>query len=363
MNTLRISGAVMTHPERERQARRLAAALALDRIVLDPDPGLGRSPLRTSLAGWGSIPEGYTHQLLVQDDIAAPGELLGLLPALVERHPDAVLAFYANWDSRNGAMTRLAALAGAAWAHAVPEEYTPTLAVVLPTTLARAYVSGVREDGSGEDDEALAAFLRATGRSALISVPNLVEHLGDESLVGNGFQGVRRSACCLLEPGAAGGLADGWNLDHVEYLPYMRFGLAHLLVDTVREGRRHREHLLWQDALAADDPVIKQVSVYAESGSRTAEHARTASLFGSGFADELWKHCLLIGWQLERISDRYPGAGPGGADTATRRLIRDRALATIGPAALSPERRGVLTPDERELLTRFAEHGVAAWGR
>ncbi|MCF3165774.1 hypothetical protein IPZ64_02340 [Streptomyces violaceoruber] len=351
----------MTHPARESQARRLAAELRLDRIVLDPAPALGPSPLRTALAAWGSIPADCTHQLLVQDDIAAPASLLGLLPAVVERHPDSVLVFYANWDSRNGAMTRLAALAGAAWASAVPEEYTPTLAVVLPAALAREYVSGVSAEGNGTDDEALAAFLRATGRSARVSVPNLVEHLGDESLVGNGIQGIRRSACCLPEPRAADRLAHGWTLDHVEFLPYMRFQLAHLLVDIVQEGRHRREHLRWQDALAAEDQLTRQLSEHAQAGRRTVEYARTAALFGSGFADELWIHCLLIGWQLGRISDRRVAVGLGGGDTAVRRLIRERALATIGPAALPPERRGALTPDERELLTRFAERGVATW--
>ncbi|MEI7033351.1 hypothetical protein [Streptomyces pratensis] len=361
MKTVRITGAVMTHPAREPRARELAALLALDRVVLDPFPDRGPSPLRTSLAGWGSIPEGPTHQLLVQDDVEAPASLLAQLAPVVRRRPDSALVFYANWDSRNGAMTRLAALAGAAWARAVPEEYTPTLAVLLPTALAREYVSHARAEQSGTDDEALAAFLRATGRSALISVPHLVEHLGDESLVGNEVQGIRRSACYVPEPGAADGLVGGWTLDRVDYLPYMRFGLAHLLVDVVRDGRRRREHLRWQDALAAEDRLTDRLAACAEEGRRTAEHVRTAALFGPALAAELWTHCLLIGWQLDRISERRTGGDALGADTAARRLIRARALSTIGPAALPPERRGALTRDERELLTGLAERAVAAW--
>jgi hypothetical protein len=129
MTSIRLSSAVMTHPRRLADAEKLATTLGLDATVVDPSPGAHPSTLRTALIAWGASAPGATHHLVVQDDVSAPVSLRDLVCRSAVRYPADALAFYANWNSCNGAMVRLAALAGASWVRAVPEEYTPTLAI------------------------------------------------------------------------------------------------------------------------------------------------------------------------------------------------------------------------------------------
>lgn len=362
--TVRLKSVVMAHPAREAYARGLANSLGFDRVVLDPDPGAGPAPLRTALVAWSTFPMDGTHQILVQDDVAA-GPILPELAVAVRSHPDSVIALYANWDSRNGAMVRLAALAGASWAEAVPEEYCPTLALVMPTGLAAAFVAHARSMDHGLDDEALSSFVRASGCQALITVPNLFEHLGDASLVGNDSQGIRRAACYTAAPDAAGRLAGGWTLTCVPFLPYMRFGLSHLLLDQDAGGIRRREHLLWRDALSAPSPVVERISALAEHRSSARGWKEVVRLFGDSFGTELWIHCLLLGWQVESILRRRSpeGTAPFTVEEWLTDPVRRIAVSTIGPGALDARFRNALTGPQRNLLTAYAaaalSHGVS----
>lgn len=132
MTKPQVSSAVMTHPVRLAQAQDLAERLRLDGLALDPAPEGPPSALRTALVAWSAAAPEASHHLVVQDDVDAPAELLEIVTGAAARFPDEALVFYTNWHARNGAAARLAALAGASWVRAVPDEFTPSLAVCLP---------------------------------------------------------------------------------------------------------------------------------------------------------------------------------------------------------------------------------------
>lgn len=217
--TVRLSAAVMAHPSRRPLAEALIRLLdGVPALVLDPSPAAGPDTLRTAIRAWEAMAADATHHLVLQDDVRPAPGFLGAARRAAERMPDALLSFYANWTSLNGAVTRLAARCGRAWGQLIPSEYVPSPAVLMPRSLVAAFLAFARDRGRIEiglaDDEVMAAFSRKRSVRAYVAAPNLVEHLDLPSLTGNGYQGARRSACFVgsCQPhsraGGALGLAD-----------------------------------------------------------------------------------------------------------------------------------------------------------
>ncbi|WP_181770459.1 NAD-dependent epimerase/dehydratase family protein [Amycolatopsis pittospori] len=197
MTEIRLSGAVMAHPRRREAAEGLAR---LDpagelRVVLDPEPDGPPTALRTAKLAWSSVPEGATHFLVLQDDVQLADGFFEHARKAAERLPEEAIAFYANWNSRNGAAVRMAAAAGADWATAV-NEYAPCVAMMLPAEIARGYApfSDAHQDG-WPCDVLMFRYLQSVGVKIRIAVPNTVEHSGLPSVAGNDAHGLRRSSC------------------------------------------------------------------------------------------------------------------------------------------------------------------------
>jgi hypothetical protein len=192
----RLSAAVMSHPLRSQAASALARRLEGARVVTDPEPGDAPSPLKTALHAWRAVEPGATHHLVVQDDIELSEGFLRRVAAGITLFPDSAIAFYANWNSVNGAAVRLAAAAGATWVTDTGAEYFPTLAMVLPAGHIDAYLEFATPFARlwRDDDEVMREFLISRGIDAVLSVPSLVQHGSVESLAGNAAHGIRRAA-------------------------------------------------------------------------------------------------------------------------------------------------------------------------
>lgn len=349
--TPRVSASVMTHPVRRAQAEELAALLGIGNLAVDPDPGAGPSALRTALVAWGQADPAATHHLMVQDDVAAPAALLDLVTAAAARFPEDALVFYTNWHARNGALSRLAALAGAAWVRGVPQEFTPTLAVCLPVETAARYREFGARSSDRHDDEVLSAFLRPGGRMALLAVPNVTEHTGTSSINGHAAQGVRKAACPVDEATARPLLAHGPVLERPDWLPYMRNGEGYLQLSW---GTEPCAHIPWREALAQTG-VSEEALRELEAAHRPAGAAReVAGAFGDRYAEELWLHAVLLGAQARAMAGRLAGRLDGGPDGPELERLRERAVSTLGLASLPAEQRPGVTPGQAALLTEYA---------
>ncbi|MEV7601326.1 hypothetical protein AB0O91_28565 [Kitasatospora sp. NPDC089797] len=343
----RISASVMTHPVRRAQAEELAAHLGVGNVAVDPRPDEGPSALRTALVAWGQAAPDATHHLMVQDDVAAPAALLDLVARAVARFPEEALVFYTNWHARNGALTRLAALAGAGWVRGVPQEFTPTLAVCLPVGLVTEYRRFAGRSEDRHDDEVLSAFLRPRGRMALLAVPGVVEHIGTSSINGHAAQGVRRAACPLGEADARPLLAGGWVLERPDWLPYMRNGEGFLQLSWAPEPAGH---LPWREALPHTGLTERALSALERAHRPADTAAEVGRRFGARYADELWLHGLLLGAQAAATARRQGG----GAAGPEHERLRTSAVSTLGVASLPAERRPEVTPDRAALLADYA---------
>ncbi|MEU8762398.1 hypothetical protein [Streptomyces sp. NPDC048659] len=360
MPTVRLSSVVMTHPVRLEQARELAGRLRLDGLALDPAPDGPPSALRTALVAWAAAAPGASHHLVVQDDVSAPEELTALVGRAAGRFPAEALVFYTNWHARNGGAARLAALAGAGWVRAVPDEFTPSLAVCLPVATAAEFRRFAEGSAERHDDELLSVFFRARGPMSLIAVPNVVEHIGTSSINGHAAQGIRLAVCPLDAADAGPVLEHGPVLEEPGWIPYMRYGEGYVrLVGQERAPDGGRGHHPWREALPHTGIGAEDVRGAVADAMPKELADEVAHRFGRAFAEELWIHCLLLGRQAAGAARRLGGA-PGGVPADALARMREAAVATAGPAGLPPERRPEAGPDEVRLMAAFAGTAVSA---
>jgi hypothetical protein len=237
---VRLGGAVMSHPRRRETAERLLAR-AGDwplRLALDPQPDGPPTSLRTAVRAWSAVAAEHTHQLVLQDDaIPAPG-FFERVQDVVEAVPDAAIALFTSWSSRNGAAVRLGALRDASFVRAT-DEYTPTVALVLPADIARGYAGYAAAYGEGwSDDVTMLRYLRSCGVPCYLSVPNLVEHDDVPSVASNDAHGLRRAACYTGAP-VGSGWAAGDRLLEPTIVPFVKYGTA---LCAVRSGGSWMTH-------------------------------------------------------------------------------------------------------------------------
>lgn len=243
----------------------------------------------------------------------------------IEELPDAALALFALWDSRNGAAVRLGAMAGARWVGAV-NEYFPCVAIVLPRRIAEGFVAYGRERlGGWPDDILMHRYLSALGVPRYVAVPNLAEHEDRGSISGNAFRGPRRSVCFL--PGDRSG-KEGETLTGLTVLPFFKHGVAQCAVRVPGPGPEQWLHLGTEQYLhGAGLPA----ALLRPPGSRLDRAGRQGHLAdGSGH-----------GLRSRPRRTRHPAHGVGGirgggGHDRPGRHQQQPARRTTSPAAANP---------------------------
>jgi hypothetical protein len=344
-----LSVTIMSHPRRSREASALARQLEGARVVVDPEPGDQPTPLKTALHAWRAVEPGATHHLVVQDDVSLSEGFLQRVRVGVALFPDSAIAFYCNWNSVNGAVTRLASAVGATWAQETGAEYFPTLAMVLPSRFLDAYLefaapfAGLWRD----DDELMREFLASRGISAVLSVPSLVEHGQLKSLAGNASHGVRRAACFSTVPaGSREGLAHS-----IAHIPWLKAGRVLSMIREPARAEYRRgpvTELLAALSLNADDLRCRFESLTG------LERARAD--LGGMFVYSLWLVSYLMGVVVASggvpvnvlAEGMPPRAGSAGLDT----LADGACIGTLIPPSL--------VQSYRPEATALAEDGFAS---
>jgi hypothetical protein len=285
----RVTGSVLAQPDRLQRARALAGGV-LD-VIADP------------LAAWSSIPDGSTHHFLLQDDMVLSSTFYERVQNAAKTIPDAALALFAFWDSRNGAAVRQGALSGARWVPAA-NEYLPGAALMLPRDVAHGYVEYAREhSGTWPDDVLMNRFLKHEGIAAYVAVPSLVEHEDLAGLVGNNFHPLRRSSCFFAEDPSVGEHPDLLDLSAI---PFFERGVAQCAVRMPNGWRTIlcEEYLRRFDIPPGDLPARSEFDSPAHWG--------------------VWLTAFTMG-----VINRFEGH-----DVSKSGLVLDRALETIGPGGL-----------------------------
>ncbi|MFC9326749.1 NAD-dependent epimerase/dehydratase family protein [Kitasatospora sp. NPDC057015] len=329
---VKLSGAVMTHPDRLAEARQIAEVDPLGRIkvVVDPEPAGRPTALRVAPLSWACVEPDATHHLVLQDDVALAEGFFDHVEKVAAAAGNEAVAFYAGWDSRNGGVARLAALTGAPWAYTL-QEHVPCYALLLPAELARGYAQFQQEDEPGWPyDVVVQRYLNARGVPVRFCTPSLVQHMDMPSLAGNAYHGLRQATLYsdrVVEPAT-------YESVRFPVVPFYRYGLARC---AIRDGgeweyvetERHLRRTGLLDACLAGLAT-------AEPAPRLSERIRrdvwvTAFAIGAVTADAPEPDAAVAAAAMQTL-------GPGGLceDYPAGELldlahpIRDLALAALG---------------------------------
>ncbi|MGW4130913.1 hypothetical protein [Amycolatopsis japonica] len=353
-----LSGSVLTHPSRGDAALRTAAqappgALA---VVTDPDPTGPPTAVRTMVAACESIAPTSTHHLVVQDDmILAPG-LLGRARSAIAAMPEAALALFSLWDSRNGGAVRLGALTGMRWVRAV-NEYTPCAALILPRAVAVGYADFVRRRrDTWPEDILMHHYLRSAGVPCYVSVPNLAEHDDRPSIAGNAFRGPRRSACYVPTDRAG---RESEVLDVLSAVPFFKNGVAQCVVRLPDAAPARWLHLETEQYLRGLGAPPRHLT--PKLGGSATRGVNPAVVQGT------WLTAYALGALTRQVAGtvdprvvaealRTIGAG-GMSNGSPAQLIRERQDHLAGVAG-----DGLLAGRETKLRPRRTEQGITVAG-
>ncbi|MGI5402901.1 NAD-dependent epimerase/dehydratase family protein [Streptomyces sp. CA-135486] len=265
---VKLSGAVMTHPRRLEEAQLLAAVDVQGRIkvVVDPEPEGRPTALRVAPLSWECVDPDATHHLVLQDDVVLAEGFFDYAEQAAAAAGDEAVAFYAGWETRNGAVARLAALTGAPWAYTL-QEHVPCYALMLPAEVARGYTRFQQEDEPGWPyDVVVQRYLNARGIPVRFCTPSLVQHMDMPSLAGNAYHGLRQATLF------ADKAVESATYDSVRFpvVPFYQYGQARCAVQNGTgweyvETERHLRRTGLLDACltgfasAAPSPLPEQV--------------------------------------------------------------------------------------------------------
>jgi hypothetical protein len=200
---IRIGAAIMHHPRRADRLPGLIRGCAplTPAVVTDPDPTGRPSPLRTAKRAWSRIEPGATHHLVLQDDVRPVPGFAAQLQEAVRHRPAHGVSLFCLWHTpHNSYLVRRAAVAGASYAPLSLDEWTPTQGFVLPVPIARElaeHLAGIPDEVQ-DDDEMIVIFCRERGIPVVATVPHLMDHGHERSLVGGHLNGLRAA---VLAPG------------------------------------------------------------------------------------------------------------------------------------------------------------------
>jgi nucleoside-diphosphate-sugar epimerase len=327
-------------------------------LVLDPDPDGPPTALRTAIRAWSCIPADSTHHLVLEDDARPSAGFLSHAQRVASAAPDAAIAFYTNWQSRNGAAVRLGALTGARWVTSLGE-YTPTVALLLPAPVGQGFGSYARANGgTWPDDVVMARYLRHSRVTTYLTVPNLVEHDDAPSTSGYGLHGLRRSACyCELDTDVDWSLT---NTLHPDMVPVFDCGLAQCVV-------RGRDDSGW--LAVRSDRCLQRLGLDVETCLGELESAlKSAPELVQNFDDrlsprivgEFWQTAYLLG-AVGRRAGRFAELEQELAFWAGDPLV-DEALGTLALGGICSNLTAAEVPRFREplrTLAGWAQHAGA----
>ncbi|MFJ4092933.1 NAD-dependent epimerase/dehydratase family protein [Kitasatospora sp. NPDC089913] len=310
---VRLSGAVMSHPKRAEEARRLADADPRGRVlvIMDPEPDGRPTALRVAPLSWSCVAPDATHHLVLQDDVVLAEGFYEHAERAAAAAPGEAIALYAGWEARNGAVARLAALAGAPWAYTL-QEHVPCQALMLPAEAARGYEAYQREHGGGWPyDVVVQRYLNAIGMPVRFCTPSTVQHDDLPSLAGNTYHGFRQAT---LFTGAAGPAEADGPCPRFPVVPFYQYGEARCAVLRGTEW----EYLETERQLARTGLLDACLAALAAAGPDAA----------AGLPDGAGRAVWLTAFALGAVTADLPEPDPG---------IAAAVMETLGSGGLCEE--------------------------
>lgn len=347
---VRLSSAIMTHPGRLDAARALSRTLSeLDPvIVVDPAPGTPHSCIRNARRAWAACGPSSTHHLVLQDDALPSRDFVESLRSAIAERPRHAVSLFTEWGSYSSYGVRLAALAETGWAPVI-DHYLPSVGLVLPADTARAFGLG-NDESVLQDDVALMLLCERTGVPMALTVPNLIQHGGTESLVGNQAMGSRLAAH-YKQNETARGTSRGPEL--AVDIPYFAAELGRARSMLYDPRRRTWFAGSFQDFLDRQGLNPDRMRMAGPSGGRAVSALRACGLSKQSL--QVLGGLRLVVYGLAHQAGRFGRFGSSGPSGPGGGLADLSAIRTAAPGAL----RWSMSADElttvRHLVDRLLE--------
>ncbi len=155
-----------------------AAGTLPTEIVLDPDPHGKPSPLRT-YRECVKPAEGFTHIVIVQDDVTLIAGFDVALTELLTLVPDRLVAlFVAGAPRRSAALIREARKRGDSFTDLGRMDWVPTVALAWPVEMAAEFSQHLRRVPTERwaDDPVVGGWCSRRRVHVIAAVPSLVQH-------------------------------------------------------------------------------------------------------------------------------------------------------------------------------------------
>lgn len=194
---------IMAHPSRRDNVLKMLTDLGMDEsIVVWDDRENGGDAMYTARKAWQfPLPEGCTHRLVLQDDGELCEGFLAVAQQAAKSHPNSIVSFMHEGERQTEQRY-------------LEEVFTVGVALMIPVCLLDDLWRFVdvdmmklpeefRKKTLPHDTSCIRLWMRERRIKSYTTVPTLVQHIGDESLVGIDRKRVAQDFC--KHPPA-----DGW---------------------------------------------------------------------------------------------------------------------------------------------------------
>lgn len=176
---------IMAHPSRKENVEKLLTQLNLPKTaVFWDDREIGGDAMYTARKAWTSpIPENCTHRLVLQDDVELCDNFIEIVEQVANKFSNQIVSLFHCEDFFN--KTDRYQLTNFLWGCAIMIPATQVnncweFVDKIPTTTWYKYA----KDIILHDDDCIVAWAVTNNIPIINTVPSLVQHIGDDSLVG-----------------------------------------------------------------------------------------------------------------------------------------------------------------------------------
>ena len=176
---------VMAHPSRKENVQKIQQALNLsDDSIFWDDRENGGDAMYTAKKAWQSpVPEGCTHRLVFQDDAQVCNNFLDILNIVARKYSNEVVTFLHSEDLSLEQRYYISNTFSLGCAIMIPVKYLNKMWWFIDNRI-EVFLKPQCPEILKRDTSCIRAWMRHYNIKGVTTVPSLVQHIGDESLVG-----------------------------------------------------------------------------------------------------------------------------------------------------------------------------------
>lgn len=176
---------IMAHPSRKENVQNIQQTLNLsDNSIFWDDRINGGDAMYTAKKAWQSpIPNGCTHRLVIQDDVIISNNFLEIIQTVANKYQNQVITFSHIEELDKNTRYHTSNTFSMGCAIMIPVKYLNKMWWFIDNRI-EVFLKPKCPEILKRDTSCIRAWMRHYDIEGITTVPSLVQHIGDESLVG-----------------------------------------------------------------------------------------------------------------------------------------------------------------------------------